>query len=147
MDNFKDLADSLKENEKYIPRARRIFNNLNKIESILSTGITINSLVSILKENGFEIKFESLKNDIYQARKKLKKSQSENVNIVKTNKNVTSTPQKIEPQNLPCEINKELETETTENLTLKQKAERKANAYDDQNDISSNPFIKNLKVK
>lgn len=75
MKGIKELAELLNENKEYIPRARRIFNNLTKIEIILATGITINSLVSILKENGFEIKFESLKNDIYQARKKLKKSQ------------------------------------------------------------------------
>lgn len=78
-EDFKDLADLLNTNKEYIPRARRVFNNLNKIESILSTGITLKSLVYIINENGFEIKFDSFKNDIYQARKKLKKLQLENV--------------------------------------------------------------------
>lgn len=116
MNEYKDLADSLNKDKEYIPRARRIFNNLNTIEAILYTGITFNSLATILRNNGFEITFKQLKNDIYQARKKLKAT-----GIVKSNN--------TQQQNIfaPAKnINEEKETveenpQETENPTPKQK--------------------------
>lgn len=69
MNGYKDLADSLNNDKEYIPRARRIFNNLNAIEAILYTGMTFNSVATILSNNGFEITFQQLKTDIYRARK------------------------------------------------------------------------------
>ena len=73
MTEYKDLADSLNKEKELIPRARRIFNNLSAIESILTRGITVSSLAVVLSNNGFEITFEQLKNGIYQARKKKRK--------------------------------------------------------------------------
>ena len=136
MTEYKDLADSLNREKDLIPRARRIFNNLNAIESILIRGITVNSLAIVLSNNGFEITFEQLKNGIYQARKKRKKqgdSQKPMIGVIKSN------------------INEENETveeymQETDNLTLKQKAERETNALFEKrdNDVSNNPFIKKL---
>lgn len=98
IDELKNLADTLNINKDYIPRARRISMNLSKIEAILKTGFTLNSLVRVLNENGFEITFKSFKNDVYQARKKLKQGKDtiKNQNEVLTLKESSNIQSKLE---------------------------------------------------
>lgn len=72
MGAYNDLATKLKEDE-HIPRVRRIRKNLAAIEEVLSTGITIDYLVSRLNEYGFLIKFDTFKAELYREIKKLKK--------------------------------------------------------------------------
>lgn len=141
MSEYKDLADSLNKEKDLIPRARRIFNNLSTIESILNRGITVNSLATVLSNNGFEITFEQLKNGIYQARKK-KKQSGDSIESFNHQKTVI-TNQVETPKVEEVKVNQE---EETENLTLKQRVERETNALFEKraNDISNNPFIKKL---
>lgn len=73
MDEYKDLADSLNKNKGGIPRARRFRDNLTKIEFILSTGIRIRYLVGCLNKYDFEITMKGFKQELYIARKKLKR--------------------------------------------------------------------------
>ncbi len=112
MKEYKDLADSLNNEKELIPRARRIFNNLSAIESILNRGITVKSLATVLSNNNFEITFEQLKNGIYQARKKKK----QDVGIVATPLNNAVNPQKTVINHVEPEPPKE------ENQAVKRKA-------------------------
>jgi alanine racemase len=103
--NYKDLADSLNYEKEIRPRARRFRANLNKIEAILNTGVKIQSLVDILKENGFDIDIKSFQKELYNARKFFKK-QSENKPVTenKVINTVTADKQAILPQDKNNEV-------------------------------------------
>jgi hypothetical protein len=73
-EKYKELAQCLNKEQDGAPRARRIYLNLNKIESILETGVTIKYLVEQLNENGFIIKTISFYEELGLAKKKLKKT-------------------------------------------------------------------------
>ncbi len=74
MNEYALLADSLNKNKEGIPRARRIHANLDKIEALLSTGITAKYLVQCLNENGFEVTLNNFNIELYRARKKKRAS-------------------------------------------------------------------------
>ena len=144
MNEYKDLIDALNFKKEKIPRDRRIFINIALIESFLKTGITIKSLVEDLNENGLIIGYDDFKNGLNRARRKLKTQGNKQTGIIKSNntqqQNTFSYEKNINEEKDTVEEN----TQETENLTLKQKAERETNALFEKrdNDVSNNPFIK-----
>lgn len=92
MNEYALLADSLNKNKEGIPRARRIHANLDKIEALLSTGITAKYLVQCLNENGFEVTLNNFNIELYRARKKKRDSiQKDNAIVNKATATINQT--------------------------------------------------------
>lgn len=125
MTAYKKLAESLNLESDGKPRARRFYAHLKNIEDLLSTGITAKYLVQKLNENGFEINLKTFKEELYRARKKLKKKLNESP--------------KAETANTLSEEAKKQDIEE-EHLTEKQKRERFANQFFDS--VSTNPLLR-----
>jgi tRNA A37 threonylcarbamoyltransferase TsaD len=125
MTAYKKLAESLNLESDGKPRARRFYAHLKNIEDLLSTGITAKYLVQKLNENGFEINLKTFKEELYRARKKLKKKLNESPKIE------TASPLSEEAKQQDIE---------EEHLTEKQRREKLANKY--VGGVSNNPLLK-----
>jgi LAS superfamily LD-carboxypeptidase LdcB len=95
MNEYALLADSLNKNKEGIPRARRIHANLDKIEALLSTGITAKYLVQCLNESGFEVTLNNFNIELYRARKK-KRGIKKDSTIIVNNETATINKPVIE---------------------------------------------------
>lgn len=85
-----------KHEEKETTRAKFLYNNLNKIESLLATDYSLKKLVQELNLYGYKITLSVFNSELYRARKKLKSKTNDSLIVKMPNNNNQSTPQKAD---------------------------------------------------